>query len=218
MNIRAQGTRRRATLELVAAVLTVASWVVRQGHAWSLLAVLGLCLAWAAYVLLRAWRHPAVWDEWGVRPSSRRGWRAYGAFTLAGVVAVLVFAGVAPRPLPEMSWWTIALYPPWALAQQFALQNVFAANLRRLGLPPWSVAVVAGLALGLGHLPNVPMGLVAAAGGLAWTAMWPRWPDLWAVAASHALLGATALILVVGVDPAGEFIPLVRGVGGAPAP
>lgn len=170
--------------------------------------ILAYIALWGGYFVWRAACDPTSWRRWGMLQPGV-GWGPYAAFTAVGLVGVAAFAVAWPRPLPHLSWWSLALYPPWALAQQFALQNLFAADLRTLGVRGWAVALVAGACLGLGHFPHAAMGVVAAAGGVAWTAMWPRWPNLWAIAASHAVLGAAALVFVVGVNPAGDFYDVI---------
>lgn len=84
----------------------------------------------------------------------------------------------------------------WALAQQYVLQAfvnrraqiVFGAGVRSVGL----VALVFAML----HLPNLPLAVATFVGGAVWAHVYQRTPNLFALAASHALM-SWALIACV---------------------
>lgn len=92
----------------------------------------------------------------------------------------------------------------WSLAQQYVLQAfvnrraqiVFGAGAR-------SVFVVA-LVFAVLHLPNLPLAFATFAGGAIWTRVYQRTPNLFALAASHALMSW----LLIACLPA----PLMNGM------
>lgn len=82
----------------------------------------------------------------------------------------------------------LALGFAWALAQQYVLQGFF--NRRAvmvLGRGWLSVLVVAAI-FGLLHLPNVWITAITFSAGAIWAAVYQREPNLFALAATHALM------------------------------
>jgi len=103
-------------------------------------------------------------------------------------------------PLPAGFLAVLALYPLWALVEQFLVQALFAANLRQLGVPRSGVVGTAALLFGLVHAPDWTLvGLCTAAGAL-WTFLFLQRPNLIPLALAHGWLGALAYYLVLGRD------------------
>ena len=89
-------------------------------------------LMFLAYLIWRILTTPGVLRTWGFRTDNLApAALAYLPFVVLGVVALIVFAKVTGSPgLPETFWLTVALYPVWGIAQQFALQNLIANNVK----------------------------------------------------------------------------------------
>jgi len=202
--------RRRAALEVAAALGCLAVRIVAKDTGWGLAALAILCAAWAAYLLLRLKRHPALWVAWGLGWAPVRGaLRLHLPVTLLALLAVILAGWTLRGPLPPVGWWPLAIYPLWALAQEFALQAVFVRGLATLGVRGSLLPVFAGATFGLAHMPDLPLAAIAAGGGTLWTWLWLRAPSTWVVAASHAVLGAAAMMALLGKDPAQEFAALL---------
>jgi hypothetical protein len=113
--------------------------------------------------------------------------------TLAAVV-VIAAVGLSLGVRPEGRRVAAALlYPVWAWAQLLLLQVFLVPNLRALGDRDGSVMVAAAGLIALAHWPN---GLLMAGtflGGLLWTWVYLRRPNVYALALSMGLLAAAAI-------------------------
>lgn len=119
--------------------------------------------------------------------------------TLGGVLALLA-AG--------FSWGTLRLeggdtgatrafllYVPWALLQQYGLQNFLFLRFRTLYDRPFPALLSAAGLFALFHLPNFPLMALSLMGGLLWCWIFWRAPNLLAVTLSHVVLAFLALVL-----------------------
>ena len=93
------------------------------------------------------------------------------------------------------------IYPLWGGAQQFALQNFIGANVAQFLRSELAVAAVTGLLFGLSHVPRWDLTLLTLTSGVAFTWIYRRFPNLWAVALAHGVLGTLAIHFVAGEDP-----------------
>lgn len=60
-------------------------------------------------------------------------------------------------PPPRTFCLAVILYPVWGIAQQFALQNLLARNLRTLVRPRVVRALLTAALFGLAHMPLIPI-------------------------------------------------------------
>ncbi|MCA1819420.1 MAG: CPBP family intramembrane metalloprotease [Halobacteriales archaeon] len=199
---------RRAAAEIAAACLSLLLRIVVKGTPWGLPTLLLLAVGWSAYLGVRLLRNPPLWEAWGIRPPTwKRALLLHGGATLAAVALVAAAAlllGFWPPRSPAPA--SLLLYPAWALAQEFALQNVMAANLTALGLRPHAVVAVSAGLFGAAHLPNLPLAALALVGGLLWCILWQRARNLWTLTLCHAVVGWAAVAFFLHGDPAGEFL------------
>ena len=198
-------TPRRAAGELAAAAASLGLRFAAKGTPLAVPVLGVLAAAWGAYFLVRLLRVPGIAAAWGLRGHWQAGLRWHGATALLLGGAILAWALLGDRPI-ALSPWSPAVYLAWAVAQQFALQNVAVAALLRVGVPRLVLPPVAGLAFGVGHLPDADLAWLAGLGGTLWTALWLRTPNLWTLSACHALVGALAVTAILGKDPAGEIL------------
>lgn len=206
--------RRRAVGELAAAAGTVGAWVAAEALGLKVWA-LPLLAVWAVYLVARAVRRPDLWVEWGLRPTGWRHGLAWhgGAMVAALSVVAAVGAVRASLALPTHAWVLLLLYPPWALCQQFVLQNVVVANAAVVGIKRAWLPFLGMLLFGAAHLPDLRLAGLTALGGLLWTGLWLRARNLWLLALGHAAVGTFAFLWVLGRDPLLEFPELAAWLG-----
>lgn len=205
----------RPIAELIALGATVAIWAIAQPLDLHVPVLAGLVTAWTTYFIIRAWRRPGLLRDWGVLSSA---WgHAARLHTTAAVLALVVVAalGAAQGTLtvPPHIWFIILVYPAWAWCQQFILQNAFVANAGCLGIPRKLLPIAGGIAFGGAHLPDLPLAGLTMMGGLLWTWLFLRAPNLWLLALSHAVVGTLAFLWVLGRDPLMEYPTVLEWLG-----
>lgn len=109
------------------------------------------------------------------------------------VLLVLLAAALAGEYRLER-WGDLLIYLPWALIQQYGLQNFLFRGFRRVAQPSSLALVCAAVLFALFHLPNPPLVAVTLVGGALWCWLFRRVPNLFAVSLSHALLAALVLV------------------------
>ena len=195
--------RARALGEAAAVLLTGCAFLVYRAASGGLLPfVVGCSVAWLAYVVFRMVREPGLLREWGLRLDNLWAASRPCLAVLGPAALALMGFGLSRGRAPLLSHLlaALALYPLWALVQQFLVQALFAANLRRLGLPRGAVIVAAALLFGLVHAPDWMLVGLCAAAGAVWTALFLRTPNLIPLALAHGWLGALAYYIVLGRD------------------
>ena len=168
----------------------------------------GISIAFVGYLVWRAMRTTGVLRIWGMRRDNF--WpalRAQLAFVVVGAI-ILVGIGVASGALalPRTFWITLALYPIWGVAQQFALQNLIARNLMGVLSNPLAIAVAASTLFGMSHYPQIDLVLLTLVAGVFFTLIYRRFPNLWAVGIAHGVLGSLAVDIVLKKDPGAAIL------------
>lgn len=166
------------------------------------------CLLVLGYLGWRVRSTGSIIRKWGLRGDNF--FCALGAqmlFVIPGAIALLAYGHLTGGiRIPSTFWLTLALYPAWALAQQFALQNLIAANLAPATPRPWLVATAAGALFAASHYPCTELVLLTFIAGVPFTLIYRRFPNLWAVAIAHATLGSLAVYLVLREDPGAMMV------------
>ncbi len=163
----------------------------------------GVSVSFVVYIVWRIRHTPGVLRIWGFRGdnfvSAVRGqlW-----FVVVGVFVLVVYAAVAKSlVLPYTFWLTIALYPVWGVAQQFALQNLIAKNITGVFSKPVALAVGSATLFAISHYPRLELVALTFVSGVFFTLIYRKFPNLWAVGVAHGLLGSLAFYLVLQEDP-----------------
>lgn len=167
-------------------------------------------LGWGAYVWDRLRREPALAVQWGLgRRDLGPATRTCGLILVSGALLILSWRLLRGwQGLPVSALAIFALYPLWALAQQFALQVMVVRNLELLGWPAPAIVVVGGVGFALAHLPDLPlMGLTWLA-GMVWVGVYLHRRNLWPLALCHAWLGTLTYYWLLERDPWQAMIPV----------
>ena len=112
-------------------------------------------------------------------------------------VAALLFVSYATHSLhlPNRFWSRVSVLPVWAVVQQYAMLGFIYRRLRDFVHPKQSMIITAAL-FALVHAPNISLMIFTFLGGLTWSAVYERAPNLVASAISHVLLSAAVLVAV----------------------
>ena len=165
------------------------------------------------YLVWRARRSDGALRAWGMRTDNfGTALRAQLAFGVIGGLGLIGY-GVLTDSLrfPPTFWLTLALYPIWGTAQQFALQSLLGRNLAGFLRRPVAVAVVASVLFAAAHYPQIELVVLTAAAGIPLTWIYRRHPNLWAVGIVHAILGSLAVYIVLGMDPGAAIVEFLTG-------
>jgi membrane protease YdiL (CAAX protease family) len=125
----------------------------------------------------------------------------------AALVAIGYFAGSLQSK--NRSWTILISLPLWGLMQQYILQAFIYRRLRFILVPEQlslnekalrvRLAIFAAAALfALVHAPNLPLMALSLTGGLIWSWVYERAPNLFALGLSHCLMSAVALVTLPG--------------------
>ncbi len=172
-----------------------------------------VALCFLIYVAWRATRTTGVLRVWGMRRDNFvEAVRLNLAFGLVAAVVLLGFGLLTGSlGLPGTVWLILILYPVPATMQQFALQNMLARNLAGLFSHPLIISLVCGLLFGMSHYPRTSLVWLTVPAGFAFTVIYQKVPNLWAVGLVHGLLGTIAVYTVLREDPGAKFFELLLG-------
>jgi membrane protease YdiL (CAAX protease family) len=118
---------------------------------------------------------------------------------LAALVVVMVGAGVLLQTLRPMGFeqalFSLGLYLPWGVFQQYLLNGYF---LRRfdIAFPPQAASVVTAALFSGVHAPNWFLMAVTLVAGYCATRVYRRYPNLYFLGLAHAILGFLLFLVV----------------------
>lgn len=161
------------------------------------------CIGFIGYLIWRAARTADILRIWGIRGDNLgSALRAQLAFAGVGAITLVGLGSLSgPITLPSTFWLTLALYPLWAFAQQFALQNLIARNLMMRWSSPLAAAIGASTLFSFSHYPRYDLMALTLIAGVFFTLIYRRVPNLWAVSIAHGILGSLAVYVILREDP-----------------
>lgn len=116
---------------------------------------------------------------------------------MAIVAALLIGVGYLTASLQfgRRFWLSLLLLPFWGLTQQYILQGFIYRRLQLIFGPAQTgrAIVCAALLFALIHAPNVPLMMLTLLGGLVWTWVYARAPNLLALGLSHGVMSALTM-------------------------
>ena len=162
---------------------------------------LWMLASFAALVGVISFRGERSLRSLGIRSDNvARAWVPYLLFTLAGVCALFLYAlvlGKAPLPGWGQSSHLLFLFIPISFSQEFLYRGFLMPELRRLYVSIVSVVLIDALLFMLLHIiygePLITLPL-ALAGGIAFSYMYYKYPNLLLVALSHSALNFVAVL------------------------
>ncbi len=120
---------------------------------------------------------------------------------LAGV-AVIVAIGIAANSFHYTShfWIVVVVLPVWCLIQQYVVQGFVYRRLRYAlaGRGSGFAIVATALLFALAHAPNLMLMGLTLVGGLVWTWIYDRAPNLLALGLSHAII---SILIMTSLPP-----------------
>ncbi len=160
-------------------------------------------ITFLVYVVWRLAHTKNAYRVWGMRLDNfGKALKAQLVFAVPAVICILGY-GLAYDSLrfPATFWLTVALYPVWGIAQQFALQNLIVRNLSGVIRQAALLALVAALLFSASHYPRFPLVGLTMVAGFCLTMIYRQQPNLWAVGITHGVLGSLAVYVVLEEDP-----------------
>lgn len=174
----------------------VAETLNRPQHFYNI----GATILWGCYLVWRLFKTSGVAEAWGFQKAGfMRSLRACSVFAIAAMVPLLVYGSRNSRfPVPVTLWFLVGIYPVWGVAQQFALQALITRNLRQLVVKlPFRVLSASAIFSGA-HFPNYRLMAMTFVAGLAFTWIYEKHKNIWAIGIAHGILGALACYIVLG--------------------
>ncbi len=111
----------------------------------------------------------------------------------------------------HLFWQKLLDYPFWALFQQYIVLAFFFRRFKEVFSPHnWIAILLTGLIFSLIHLPTPPLVIFCFIGGLFWTWTYHKFPNLFTIALSHAVLGACCSSILFVYMNVGPFADLGR--------
>ncbi|MCX7918971.1 MAG: CPBP family glutamic-type intramembrane protease [bacterium] len=172
---------------------------------------ISIIIAWVGYVVWKAVKNKGILTYWGFRGDNfLPSIRSCLYFTIPAI-ALLVGYGILTGHylLPQTFWMICLLYPIWGIIQQFALQVLVHRNLQELIKPVFYRCLLLGLLFCSAHIYDLRLVLLAFPIGFAFSWIYSRYPNLWALGVCHGILGAIVYYFVLGLDPGKEIIGFI---------
>jgi hypothetical protein len=167
--------------------------------------IIGACLFWAAFVLVRAWQDRDVFRRWGFRADN-----LLRASVMPAVVFALGAAGLAAYAwhedrlrFPPHQLLLFLVYPVWGFFQQMLMLGIFTQALEEvdaLRRRPALLVLIVALVFGLIHAQNLKLVVATFVLELLIVPLYLRHRNLWPLGVLHGWLGGLFYLWVLNRD------------------
>lgn len=177
----------------------LAGWLERR-----LTFVVGACLFWTGFVVVRAVADRSVLGKWGFR--SRNLGLSFRLLLPAALLSASVFAAYGVLTGNMLMHWhfipIFLIYPIWGLVQQFLVVALLAGNFRKYSrIQEGGIVFLAALVFAFAHLPSLPLSAAALILALITTKVYFRTRNLWPLGLFHGWYGTCLYFMALGQDP-----------------
>ena len=198
-------TSEGPAIELGAVVLTGLCHVIFQVLGFKGLFIALASLSWATYIGWRVGQNPGLWRQWGFRTDNLKASLFWPTIAIILAMAnMAVFAMSFGRELwNEHLVILLLLYPIWGVLQQFLVQALGVANIRRLfpGAGLSSVVVLGACLFSVVHYPEGWLMLATGIMACVFIPCYLRHQNLWVLGLYHGWLGTFFYLWVLNQDP-----------------
>ncbi len=175
--------------------------------------IVGACVFWIAFVILRGRQDRRIFREWGFRYDDLfRASLIPFVMVLLAVPCMALYASLKGQlSFPAHTLLPLLLYPVWGVVQQFLILGLVVGNLSKISFlkkNPLFMILLGAFIFGAVHLPD-PL-LTAATTGLAlvYVPLFLHFRHLWPLGVVHGWLGTLFYLWVLNIDPWLQLFPV----------
>ena len=167
--------------------------------------ILGCCLFWTGYIVIRARRDKHILREWGFRTDNLLSASIVPLLLFGAATVALASYGATRGTLrfPPHAFFLLLLYPIWGLVQQFLALGIVAGNLEKvpaLRARRWLIALLTAAIFSLVHINDARVMAATFGLQLVLVPIYFRDRNLIPLAVVHGWLGALFYLWVLDVD------------------
>ena len=155
-----------------------------------------------ALIIYSHWLHDETLQILGLTTKGfgQAGKLLLGPMLLVGALLLGVGYWAGSLNLGQRFWLSLLLLPLWGLLQQYILQGFIFRRLRMIlgEQRNYLIIFLTALLFALMHAPNMALMLLTFIGGLVWSWVYARAPNLLALGLSHAIMSALAMSSLPG--------------------
>jgi uncharacterized protein len=201
---------KQCKFEIIAVLITACGkFIFMDMLKWKLPFIVAAIVAWTAYVIYQARKHPGTLSHWGFRLDNFKS--VLLMILPFGVTAVVIFFLVGwYQNTINLTWHIIPvliLYPIWGVVQQFLVIALVGGNLNELKsntLKPFFAIFLTALLFGLIHYPFYWLMIGTFFLALFYGYIFFKNRNVYVMGVFHGWLGALFFYTVVNRDPFNE--------------
>lgn len=165
--------------------------------------ILVTVICWMSYIVYRIKQDDGVLKYWGFSRINLR--ETFKLLTPIGFILTALFLLIGYiNGVPLLNWHIIPvlfLYPIWGLLQQFLILSLVAGNASDNKIAPRALIIAfTSILFGLIHYPDNLLMLATTLMAVAYTWVFLRWRNLWALGLFHGWLGGFFYFYVLNRD------------------